>query len=85
MRAFEDFTVGEVIEHGSRSLSHDDIVEFAAEFDPQPFHLDEKAPQTMFLGGLIASGWHVAAMFMRLMTDSSCKTPPASARPASTR
>ena len=70
MRAFEDFTVGLTIVHGSRTVSRDDIIAFATEFDPQPFHLDEAAPETALTGGLIASGWHIAAIFMRLLTDS---------------
>lgn len=70
MRAFEDFTVGLVIEHASQTVSRDDIVAFAQEFDPQAFHLDENALATRFTGGLIASGWHVAAIYMRMMADS---------------
>ncbi|TMH10934.1 MAG: MaoC family dehydratase [Betaproteobacteria bacterium] len=66
---WEDFREGEVREFGQMSVKRDDIVRFAAEFDPQPFHLDEAAAaQTMF-GGLIASGWHTAAMAMRMMCD----------------
>ncbi len=70
MRYFEDFEVGETIDHGTRVVSADDIVAFAREYDPQPFHLDPDAPETAVLGGLIASGWHVAAIFMRMMCDS---------------
>lgn len=70
MRYFEDFTVGEVIVHGSRDVTAADIVAFATEYDPQPFHLDSNAPEAALAGGLIASGWHVAAIFMRLMCDS---------------
>jgi len=70
VRAFEDFTVGLTIVHGSRTVTRGDIIAFAAEFDPQPFHLDEAAPETGLTGGLIASGWHIAAIFMRLLTDS---------------
>jgi acyl dehydratase len=70
MRYFEDFVVGETIDHGTRAVSADDIVAFARDFDPQPFHVDAHAPETAFLGGLIASGWHVAAIFMRMMCDS---------------
>jgi acyl dehydratase len=70
MRYFEDFVAGETIDHGTRTVSADDIVAFASEFDPQPFHVDAGAPETAFLGGLIASGWHVTAIFMRMMCDS---------------
>jgi acyl dehydratase len=70
MRTFEDFAVGDIIEHGSRLLTADDIVAFAAEYDPQPFHIDGAAPEAAFTGGLIASGWHLGVIFMRLMCDS---------------
>jgi acyl dehydratase len=69
-RHFEDFAVGETIVHGSQAVTAEDIVAFASEYDPQPFHLDPAAPETIIAGGLIASGWHVAAIFMRLMCDS---------------
>jgi len=70
MRHFEDFVVGETIDHGTRTVSADDIVAFARQFDPQPFHVDVDAPETASLGGLIASGWHIATIFMRMMCDS---------------
>jgi acyl dehydratase len=70
MRSFDDFAVGEIINHGSRVITAEDIVAFAAEFDPQPFHLDPGAPEAAFTGGLIASGWHLGVIFMRLMCDS---------------
>jgi hypothetical protein len=63
----EDFVVGEVIEIGSCSVSRDEIVEFARRYDPQPFHVDENAAKASIFGGLIASGWHTASMFMRLV------------------
>lgn len=69
-RHFEDFTVGETIVHGRHEVTADDIIAFASEYDPQPFHVDPAAPETVVAGGLIASGWHVAAIFMRLMCDS---------------
>jgi acyl dehydratase len=65
----EDFTVGEAIELGSRSVTQEEIVEFARRYDPQPFHVDEKAAKASNFGGLIASGWHTASMFMRLFVD----------------
>jgi acyl dehydratase len=68
-RYFEDFRPGEVIELGSRSVSAEEIIAFARDFDPQPFHVDpERARQSAF-GGLIASGWHTAAIYMRLTVD----------------
>jgi acyl dehydratase len=70
MRAFEDFAVGQVLPHAPWTVTADDIVAFAREYDPQPFHLDPGAPETAFMGGLIASGWHVAAIFMRTLSDA---------------
>jgi acyl dehydratase len=67
---FEDFEPGAVFELGGRSLSKEEIVAFAREFDPQPFHTDEEAARESAFGGLIASGWHTAAVFMRLYVDS---------------
>ena len=66
---WEDFREGEVREFGKTVVKHEDIVRFAAEFDPQPFHLDDAAAAKTIYGGLIASGWHTAAMAMRMMCD----------------
>jgi acyl dehydratase len=66
---FEDFAVGEVKTYGPRVITREEIVAFAAEFDPQPMHLDEAAGRASILGGLSASGWHTASMFMRMMFD----------------
>ena len=67
---FEDFPPGEVVEYGDRKVTAEEIVEFAREFDPQPFHLDEEAAaRDSAAGGLIASGWHTAAMMMRMNCD----------------
>jgi acyl dehydratase len=65
-RYFEDFRVGDVVRLGRRRITRDEIVEFASEFDPQPFHLDEDAGRRSPFGGLVASGWHTAAVFMGL-------------------
>jgi acyl dehydratase len=65
----EDFVIGEAIELGSRSVTQEEIVEFARRYDPQPFHVDESAAKASNFGGLIASGWHTASMFMRLFVD----------------
>jgi acyl dehydratase len=65
--AFEDFTPGTVIETDSITVSRDEIVAFAAEFDPQPFHLDEAAAEATFVGTLIGSGWQTAGLGMRLL------------------
>lgn len=68
--AYEDFAVGAVLPLGEKQVSAEEIVAFARQFDPQPMHLDEAAGQASLLGGLGASGWHVCAMFMRMMCDS---------------
>lgn len=66
-RYFEDFFVGENLPLGSRHVTRAEIIAFAAEFDPQPFHLDERAGDVESIGGLFASGWHVTAVFMNMM------------------
>ncbi len=69
MRYFEDFRIGEVMETGPATVSEEEIITFARQFDPQPFHIDPAAARKSFYGGLIASGWHTAAIAMRLMVD----------------
>jgi len=68
-RYFEDLQVGQVWEHGPRTVSRDEVVAFAREFDPQPFHLDEEAALRSPYRGLIASGWHTAALCQRMVID----------------
>ena len=68
--AFEDFVEGGTIDLGAKDVTAEEIVEFAAEFDPQPMHLDEAAGKASILGGLSASGWHTCAMYMRLLCDA---------------
>lgn len=70
---FEDFTAGKVYEFGSRTVTKEEIVEFARQFDPQPFHLDEEAAHNTIYGGLIASGWHTCSICMRLAVDGLLK------------
>ena len=67
---FEDFEVGQVIDLGSYAVTAAEIREFASEFDPQRFHLDEAAAEASLLGRLAASGWHVCSMFMRMLAES---------------
>jgi acyl dehydratase len=67
---FEDVAVGETREFGGRTVDREEIIEFAERFDPQPFHVDEAAAEQSMFGGLIASGWHTAAMTMRLLVDN---------------
>jgi acyl dehydratase len=69
-RFFEDFEPGQVYELGSRTVTEADIVAFARDWDPQPFHTDPEAAAESVFGGLIASGWHTGAMWMRLYVDS---------------
>jgi acyl dehydratase len=73
MLYFEDFPPGDVRESPARTVTRDEIVAFAREFDPQPFHTDEAAAKATIYGGLIASGWHTVAIYMRLMWDSYLK------------
>ena len=72
-RYLEDFTVGQTFGSGRLRITEPQIKAFAAEFDPQPFHLDEEAAQQTFFRGLAASGWHTAAVTMRLLVDSELK------------
>lgn len=67
---FEDLTLGRRFKTGSATMEPDAIKAFAASFDPQPFHLDEAAAESSFFGGLVASGWHTAAVTMRLLVTS---------------
>jgi len=66
----EDFAVGQHFTSGTRALTAEEIKAFAASFDPQPFHTDEAAAESSFFKGLAASGWHTAAITMRLQIDS---------------
>jgi acyl dehydratase len=66
---FEDFPVGRFGTFGPRRVSREEIVAFAAEFDPQPMHLDEAAAAKTMLGSLAASGWHLCSLMMRMMCD----------------
>src|SRR5258708_27443548 len=65
----EDFHVGQQFTPGTHHLDAEQIKRFAAEFDPQPFHLDEEAARNSVFQGLAASGWHTAAITMRLLVS----------------
>ena len=67
MRYFEDMEIGARREVGAFTFTAEDIKRFAAQFDPQRFHLDEEAGRKSLFGGLAASGWHVASVCMKLM------------------
>ena len=66
---FEDFPLGEVVEYGRVDVSVDEIIAFAREFDPQPFHTDKEAAAAA-TGGLIASGWHTSALLLRMNCEA---------------
>jgi acyl dehydratase len=66
---WEDFKPGAVAIYGPRLVTREEIVAFAAEFDPQPMHLDEAAASATLLGGLGASGWQICCLLMRMITD----------------
>ena len=66
---WEDFVPGRVSEYGPRHVTRAEMVAFAAEFDPQPFHLDEAAARASMFGGLAASGWYTCCVLMRMCTD----------------
>ncbi|MCD6041272.1 MAG: MaoC-like protein [Burkholderiales bacterium] len=70
---WEDFKVGDRAELGRHTFSEEEIVAFARQFDPQPFHIDRLGAEQTVFGGLIASGWHTCAVGMRLLCDSSLK------------
>ena len=73
VRYLEDFAVGQTFGSGRLRIEKQRIETFAAEFDPQPFHLDEQAARNTLFGGLAASGWHTAAVSMRLLVESELK------------
>jgi len=73
VRYWEDIKEGEVVELGSRTLDKERMVAFAREFDPQPFHTDEKAAEASIWGGLIASGWLTGSVLMRIFYDGYLK------------
>jgi acyl dehydratase len=69
MSAYEQIVVGEVHQYGSHTFAAEEIMRFAAAYDPQIFHADEAAASASHFGGLIASGWHTASAMMRLFVD----------------
>ncbi|WNG35706.1 MaoC family dehydratase [Archangium violaceum] len=70
MRYFEDFQVGQVHELGSYVVTREEILAFARQYDPQPFHMDEEAGRQSIYGSIIASGWQTAAICHRLLVGS---------------
>lgn len=72
-RYLEDFAVGQIFGSERLRIDKERIKSFAAEFDPQPFHLDEEAARDSIFRGLAASGWYTAAITMRLLVESDLK------------
>ncbi|WP_439817888.1 MaoC family dehydratase [Zavarzinia sp. CC-PAN008] len=70
-RYFDDFKVGERTVCGSYTVTAEEIIRFASDFDPQSFHIDAEAAEDSFFGGLVASGWHSACIMMRLMITAT--------------
>jgi acyl dehydratase len=67
---FEDYQPGQTSQFGAYQVTESEIKEFASKYDPQFFHLDDEAAKQSLFGGLCASGWHTAAMFMRMLIDN---------------
>jgi acyl dehydratase len=67
---YDDLSVGQTFSTGTLRVSAEDITAFARQFDPQPFHLDDTAAKQTMFDGLAASGWHTAALTMRLIVES---------------
>lgn len=69
MRFYDDIRVGDRVDLGSHRFTAEDIKMFARQFDPQPFHVDEEEGARSHFGGLVASGWHTASIWMRKLVD----------------
>jgi acyl dehydratase len=67
---FEDVSVGDTDEFGSYEVDEDEVMSFAEQYDPQSFHVDPEAAAESMFGELVASGWHTAAMTMRMLVDN---------------
>jgi acyl dehydratase len=80
-RHFEDYIPGKIYEYGLISVSEAEIIDFAKKYDTQPIHTDPEAASKRHFGGLIASGWHTAALMMRLYSDNFISSVAAIASP----
>src|SRR5690606_23030140 len=69
MLHYEDIEVGAVRRFGNKLVTREEVIDFASKYDPQPFHLDDAAAAATYFGRLSASGWHTAAMAMRMIVD----------------
>jgi len=65
----EDIVIGTVLEFGEKTMTREEIINFAKKYDPQPFHIDEAAAKDSIYGDIIASGWHTGSVTMRMMVD----------------
>ncbi len=70
MSYWEDIDIGRVFQTGEITVSADDIIDFASNFDPQPYHLDPAIAEQSIFGGHCASGWQICALMMRLLVDT---------------
>lgn len=70
MLYYEDIEVGVVRRFGSKQVTREEVIDFAGKYDPQPFHLDDKAAANTHFGRLSASGWHTGSMAMRMMVEN---------------
>lgn len=66
---WEDFVIGHESQYGSKTVTTEEIIEFASKFDPQRFHMNEEQAQKTIFKGIIASGWHTCSMMMKMMCD----------------
>jgi acyl dehydratase len=82
MAWFEDVKIGETTELGSHTFTAEDIIRFAKKYDPQPFHTDPEAAKATHFGGLVAAGWHIAAIWMKLMIATRAAAPVEESSPA---
>ncbi len=82
MAWFEEIEIGQTLELGNHTFTSDDIIRFAQKYDPQPFHTDPEAAKDSHFGGLVAAGWHIAAVWMKLMIASRKTAPKEESAPA---
>jgi len=82
MTWFEDIEIGRSLDLGAHHFTSEDIIRFAEKYDPQPFHTDPEAAKQTHFGGLVAAGWHIAAVWMKLMIAARTNTPEEQETPA---
>ena len=82
MAWFEEAEIGKTVALGSHTFTEADIIRFAEKYDPQPFHTDPEAAKETHFGGLVAAGWHIAAIWMKLMITTRRDAPVEESAPA---